>query len=314
MNKPKPPLPSIYWEVTTKCNYSCTYCSQKLYTKLFWKHASNDVVDAMLDYIQTLKSSWLINVSGGEPMIHPRFMEVCKAIAANGHKFSTTTNFSLPIRKLKELVSILGDQIFFISASLHPTQLKNIDDFINKAIEFNSIISPQTDFFITSVLVEEDFELLKDVKARLENAGIKFELSPLTSFNKYVKYDDPEIENYIQENGLKNANKIRNKNLFGKRCFTGKLFFYVRVNGDVSRCFNLQPGYFLGNIVKGTFKPFDTVKPCMALKCTCTAPANRNMIRFDERMPFTTVAKSVIEGSFMNLKNFKDLKILGNKE
>lgn len=62
------------------------------------------------------------------------------------------------------------------------------------------------------------------------------------------------------------------------------------------RCYNLQPSFYLGNITKGTFKRFKGPRPCMARRCTCVVPANRNMIRFGNKAPTLTMLRSCVRG------------------
>lgn len=309
-----PPIPSVEWEITTKCNYKCDYCCQKLYTKFFWKHSSNEVVEAMFNYFNNLEGQWLIKISGGEPIIHPRFFEIVNNIKQNNHKFSTTTNFSLPLKKLTEIVDTLGDNFLYITASLHLTEIADSNEFIQKAIKFNKIKAPGTKFIVTSVLVEEYFDKLIEMEKIFSNENVNFELSPLKNTTTYVKYKNLNINNYIEEKGLRNVDKIRHQNLFGTKCFTGNKFFRVNVNGDVLRCYNFQPGFLLGNIAKGSFKPFEDAKPCLSTKCSCTVPANRNMIRFGDKFNRASSISSFVKESFTNIRNFKDFKLIGKED
>jgi len=276
--------PSFVWRITSKCNYKCPYCSQgrRDSNKTSRRHCSDEVVDAVLKLSEDLPGSWFIKLIGGEPLIHPRFFEICEKLASSGHELCTTTNFSLPYGQFQKLIDICDEKLVFLTASLHPSQLKSVDEFIDKAAEFNSKKSASTSFTVTSVLIEEYFENLKAIEQRLTERGVTFKYQVLKVGKKYVKYKD-EIEEYISEKLCSNIETIRGKNFFGTLCHTGELFFNIRVNGDVFRCYNDQNCYYLGNIGKGTFKRFKKARPCMAKICTCTAPANRNMICYGEK-------------------------------
>jgi MoaA/NifB/PqqE/SkfB family radical SAM enzyme len=287
----KPPKPSFEWIITDRCNYDCTYCFQRVYADK--RHCSDATTDAVFRLLPTLEGSWLVKLIGGEPLIHPRFFEMCERIVAAGHRLCTTTNFSLPLPKLLQLLDVCDGRLDTITASLHLHEVRDLDVFVEKVIKFQAIKPAETTFVVTAVMVAEDFSILKDVYERLTAAGVRFQFPVLRVNNRYVKYD-PEIEAYIAGKLLENVSKIRDRSLFGTVCHTGHLFFKIDVNGDVVRCFNLQPNYFLGNITAGTFQRFEGPQPCLARRCTCTVAANRNMILFGQQAAKPTVIRSYL--------------------
>lgn len=293
----KEPIPSFEWIITYRCNYKCPYCSQANNWKyhLNHGHCSDKTIAAVFDLLPRLKGEWLIKLIGGEPLIHPRFFEICEKIVASGHRLCLTSNFSLPIEQYKKLINICGDKLASITASLHLSQVRDIDTFISKAAAFNNIKNPPTYFCTTTVMVEEEFDQLQCLARKLENEGVIFKFQPLKSQGKYLPYSS-KVEDFLNGKMIKNTEIIRNKNLFGTLCHTGCLFFKIDVNGTVTRCYNMQPFYYLGNITNGTFRRFKQAKPCMARRCSCTVPANRNMIRFGSKAGAFNTALSCVQG------------------
>ncbi len=147
----KEPQPSFEWIITDRCNYECSYCYQRHYADK--RHCSDQTTDAVFALLLILQGTWLVKLIGGEPLIHPRFFEMCRAVTESGHRITTTTNLSLPLVKLQELVDICGDRLDCVTASLHLTQVRSVDSFIEKAAEFNARKHPATTFSVTSVLV-----------------------------------------------------------------------------------------------------------------------------------------------------------------
>ena len=285
--------PSFEWKVTSKCNYKCPYCCQGIrnINKTSERHCSDKVADAVLKLAEGLPGTWLIKLIGGEPLIYPRFFEVCEKLISSGHEICTTTNFSLPYNKFQELIDMCGEKLIFLTASLHPSQLKSVDEFIDKAVAFNSNKNASTSFTVTSVLVEEDFKNLRAIEQRLTERGVTFEYQVLKKGGKYFKYK-AEIEEQVKEKLCSSTEMIRDKNFFGTLCHTGELFFIIGINGDVLRCYNDQICYYLGNISRGTFKRFTKAMPCMAKRCTCTTPANRNMICYEQKADKGNIVKT----------------------
>lgn len=292
------PRPCFEWVITYRCNYQCAYCFQKKYAR---KDCTDETIYAVLELLPNLEGSWSIKLIGGEPFLHPRFFDICQEIVNSGHKLGLTTNFSPPLEKLQQLIDICGDRLELFAASLHLNQIRNLDDFIDKAVEFNERKNSATRFIVRSLVIEEYFPTLQNIERHLKSKGVSFGLQALLSPSvKHVKYSD-EIEQYIADRLVKNTATIRNKNFFGTMCHTGELFFNIDIHGNVTRCYDIQPLFYLGNITKGTFTRFTEAKPCTARRCTCTVPVNRNMIRFGEKASNFTIATSCLQGVFAGL-------------
>lgn len=117
----------------------------------------------------------------------------------------------------------------------------------------------------------------------------------------YAQYSN-NIETYIADKLISNTKILRNQNFMGTLCHTGELFFKIDVNGNVTRCYNMQPFFLMGNITKGNFKRFMNTKPCLSHRCTCTVPANRHMIRYGNKTNNFFVLKETFSGLVHNIK------------
>lgn len=271
------PIPTIDFHITDNCNYRCLYCCEG---KVKGGNASDEVIDAFIKLLKILDGVWEVQLIGGEVFLHPRFFELCEHIVKTGYKINITTNFSYPVEKFEKLAGICKENLTLVMASLHLSQVRSLDEFIEKADRFNKIKSHNTEFLITSVVTEENFDFLLQIKERLYKLGLRLHFQPLKIDRKFVKYS-PKIENFF-----KNAVENKLTGLSGTICYTGYKYFHIRPNGDVRRCYDKQPDFFLGNIKEGTFKPFDCPKPCLSDKCTCSAPFIKHMIRLGESRKF----------------------------
>lgn len=288
------PIPGFEWRITERCNYRCPYCMTIRKSRQL--HCSDQTISAIFELLSNAEGSWLIKLIGGEPFLHPRFFEICQYCRDAGHRLSVTTNFSSSFDTLQHLLEVCDEQLDTITASLHLSQVKDLRDFIAKAVAFNARKYPGTNFSVTSVATEESFEQLKEVEAQLRQQNVAFSFLPLKDNTGYVHYQNPEFEQYISNRAIPNIEKIRNRNLFGTFCHTGELFFVIGVNGGVGRCYNAQFLSFLGNISDGTFRRFQKALPCMSPICTCTVPANRNMICFGQKASKYEMIQAYTEG------------------
>jgi len=287
------PILSFEWQITDKCNYKCSYCFLEKSKHL--GDSSDKTINAVFKLLPMLKKSWLVKLTGGEPLNHPSFLKICEKVIHYGHRLCLTTNFSSPLDKFQKLIDICGDKLDFVTASLHIDQIKSIDKFIGDSVRFNSKKNPHTNFHITAVLTKGSFNNLKRAEKIFKNKNIPFSSLPLKNNGMYYRYND-EIEKYIHDKSTGNIESIRNNNFFGNICYCGKYFFRINIAGDVFRCYNYQPlYYYLGSLMDNTFKRLNKPKLCFAQKCSCAVPANRNMIQYKNKVPTQVVLDELIK-------------------
>jgi len=260
------------------------------------KHCSDEVIESVYKIIYNLSGQWLIKLMGGEPMIHPRIFSIVDRIAQNGHMLYFTTNFSLPLDYYKKLAEKLGENLKFLGASLHLEQVKNVDNFIQKAADFQKFKNPKTKFFVSTVFLEDKFPLLKGIAARLDEKGVPFSFQHYKISGKYYEYQDQEIKQFFKSRLSENTKKIRNLNLFGTLCHAGSQLFFIDLQGKIMRCYNRQILFQLGDSRKENFKPLSKPMPCLSQRCSCTVPVNRGMILFGQKANIIQIIQACYEG------------------
>lgn len=76
--------------ITGDCNFSCSYCN---------RFTANLDVPAFEDWLKSLpKKVRHIQITGGEPTVHPRFMDILKLCRDNAEVVGLSTNGSQPIK------------------------------------------------------------------------------------------------------------------------------------------------------------------------------------------------------------------------
>lgn len=302
------PRPTLEWHITDVCNYACEYCCEKRYDKKrpSMGIASDETIEKALEEIKRLPGKWLIRFASGEPTLHPRLFYLCGEVAKTQHSLALITNFHWSKEKLQQFSDICGEKLELFTPSLHLSQT-NVENFIDKAIWFNSIKNPRTRFVVSSVVTEENFERLKGIEERFSTAGVAFSLQVLRKNGISVKYPR-HIEEYLAPRLEKFRKKFRNLSFLGRKCYSGDLFFVIKPNGDVFRCLEPQPFSYLGNITKGTFKRNNGATACLSPVCMCPTAARHNMI-LEEKESFLKVGyligKGLIEDKSLRKKAVK---------
>lgn len=274
---------AVVWNIIDCCNYRCDYCciAKDLSTRKSDSKNSRENIDKILSFLSRLEGSWEIRLIGGEPTIHPNFLEICRKIIDKGHKLSITTNFSLSCDQIDKLIYICKDKLVSFIASYH-IKFANKAEFLRKAEYFNSKKNKNTFFIVVSVLKENNLLHLKEFEKDLEKRKVLFRYQILQKGRKFERYKK-ETEEYIKDKLIYNSERIRSKSFFGNLCYSGRRFFYVLSDGSAYRCFNIQPGWYLGNIIKGTFKMNKKAEPCLAHRCMCNVILNMGLVCYNKR-------------------------------
>ncbi len=104
---------SLVLVVTRRCNLKCATC-------LKGASAAEDLDPDLLDplFAEAKKIGFdAVSLSGGEPVLHPRFPELLAKIAAHGLNFGLVTN-GLEYKKYLELLAPHKDRVSFVAVSL----------------------------------------------------------------------------------------------------------------------------------------------------------------------------------------------------
>ncbi|MFO8057251.1 MAG: radical SAM protein [bacterium] len=287
----KSPIPSLEWHLTDVCNYRCEYCCERQFdpSRTHDGMMPDDLVQRVLETTKTLPGTWHAKFASGEPTLHPRFFEAAASLCEQGHQVALTTNFSMNKKKQAELVEKCGDKLDFVTASLHLSQT-DADDFVDRVQNFQSIKSPATSLSVNTVMLPEKFDELKQLYEKLTSLGIEMNFQVLKAQDGFQRYPE-HIEQYIKDKVIKATNLLRDRNLYGRYCHTGELFFIIKPDGDCLRCYSQRPLWnYLGSIKKGTFCRYEAPRPCLSRYCNCLLPANRGMIEYDQ--PSTRAARA----------------------
>ena len=136
---PKDKWLRIEWNLGRRCNYDCSYCGSDIHDRES-QHLPLDVIESAVKKIaDTAKSQnkeCRISLTGGEPFVHPKIINILKTIRSNGiKKISVTTNGSVPLAKYIDSLPYISYYIF----SYH-FEFAYHDKIINTIVELNKLV------------------------------------------------------------------------------------------------------------------------------------------------------------------------------
>lgn len=180
------------------CNYTCSYCKLGKYHRMgvLNNTGSYDINGPIIDYFPLLSyihnnfdSTWIVQITGGEPTIAPGFDMLVNSISTD-YKVVVNTNGSR--------LQILKDRIkrdVTWRVSYHPTQLSfdafkdNLKDIDNVFI--NYVLHP---IRIRNGMCIEDINNIKTLNIPYEVSGFEGEYN-----GKYYRFFDKEYWDHISE-------------------------------------------------------------------------------------------------------------------
>lgn len=123
----------VLWDLGRRCNYNCTYCWPSVHSNTE-NFASYETIISAIDMIINhwaggKQIRW--NFGGGEPTMHPRFIDILKYLKSKGQWVLVTTNGSRSTTFWKEAVQYCNSinmSAHFASMDLYP---KNNQRFVD---------------------------------------------------------------------------------------------------------------------------------------------------------------------------------------
>lgn len=295
---PLPPLPSgrpvlpatptplegvVSWNMNTTCNYRCSYCTQRfLDDRGRWARDVPRFIEAFLG----LPGQWEVKLSGGEPFVHPGFLEVVAALAARGFRVGVVTNFSADEATLAAFLDAAGAQLSMLSASLHleyvafdPKASRSLADFIQRARFVKARLPAGASLCVTCVATRDNLPRMPALRATFDEAGIVFKAQPEKQGRDVIAYT-PHERSLLDELGGHNLTGHIAPDFGGQPCWAGARYFIVDDRGNAFRCYPARRYRVehMGNLLDGSFRLASGPSSCLYRYCNCTVPIARGMM------------------------------------
>ena len=109
----------LQWHITHLCNLRCVHCYQEEYARHMDKDMMGRVLEKYERYLKLLDLPGQINLTGGEPLLHPGFFDLARTIRSHGHRLAVLTNGTLIDRETASRLAALRP--VFVQVSLDGT-------------------------------------------------------------------------------------------------------------------------------------------------------------------------------------------------
>ncbi|MBL7056149.1 radical SAM protein [Candidatus Woesearchaeota archaeon] len=285
---------------TNICNYKCSFCytpgrteelplKHKLYNikekyknLLLGKKNMKEVgIDNLSSGLKSFPEDTLVSISGGEPFIFPKFVELCKLITRK-HDIRIATNLSHKnVYKFAEEID--AKKVYLIIGGFHIAEAEkfgNVDSFISNVQHLK-----RKGFAVSVVCVmyPETFERFSKYHKLFKSNNIDLLPRIYDGFYKMKKY--PESYTEIEREFIKKYSKhyskqieeqntfFQNNNFQGQNCLAGKAMVFIYPDGNAYRCSDDK--MYLGHIGKGNIKLLKKAKKCRVSKCSCPSWGRR---------------------------------------
>jgi len=251
--KPQPPI-SIELDLTNKCQNNCSFC---MYTEFRKKHNVNldkIVCINLFKNLRTLGTSSITFTGGGEPTLHPNFIDIILESKRLGFKIGLLTNGIL----INSFIDYL-DQFEFIRVSLDSgnravyRKIKKNDTF-NTVINNIKLMRKKKEQMKIKTVIGASFVVCEENETTIEQAQ-----QVIGQFVDYLQIK-PEIHNLkIHEISKRNSNIIgivkRYKPTSLLPCQIAGLVGSISATGDVYFCCQTKgnANFTFGNIYNESF-------------------------------------------------------------
>ncbi|MFA5389255.1 MAG: radical SAM protein [Candidatus Omnitrophota bacterium] len=248
------------WHLQETCTFGCEYCAKAKNNSRPRQPASLTVREYadFWKYTHEKYGTGSVVMTGGEPLLHPYFLDTCRKISAY-HSVTVRTNMSVDWRGLLEL----DPSRVAVEASFHPA-------FSDSAAFLDSCLELKRKGFALTIHCLAYPPFIARLPAFMEHcadAGLSAVMTAFWGTHDRMQYPDryteEECETLKPYLGTKEriCYNLRGESPCGKLCNAGFKSAYIGSDGVITRC-NYAPEELLGNMRGRTIELFSEPRPC----------------------------------------------------
>lgn len=289
------------WLLNMECNFECPYCfyddsQRSMKTRAAdWLRGKISAInpyktrfitpEEIGNFFDGTGKRWWLMISGGEPFVYPKFIEIVKRLSQK-HLVTIGTNLSLPIDRFISEISPKNIWSFYISMHLGERERKgfSVDELLLKVKKLRDAgFRTEINYVMYPPLIPRFPEIYKkfkdegfDLQAKVFRGVYGGKLYPkaYTEEERNVFYDFIPSE-------IDRAASFENLSFTGVPCTAGLNLIRINPNGSIVRCPHDREK--LGNIFTDEMKLHKKVKNCAVPYCKCTLAIKENCVNFEKR-------------------------------
>lgn len=253
----------LMWNMTRQCNFRCAYC--------YYPHTPPPVRDALdsrefLRFLERTDKEWLVGMTGGEPLLYPDFVPLCRTLAET-HRISIDTNLSLSkvVRDFARSIDPTRVEEFYVSLHIEERErLKGVDSFIQNV---RLLSDAGFTVIVNYVLHPELVERFPQDRDFFQAHGVTLRPRPFKGTYKGQRYPEafsPQAKEMLALHPGAGTKMVYN--FYGVPCEGGRSFIRMEPDGTVFRCSGEKT--VLGNVSSGV-ELYERAEPCRVTRCPC---------------------------------------------
>jgi len=262
------------WDIMLHCNYRCPYCFNKgkwEQLEVCNKNYSQEDWLNFWDRIYQKYGEISIIISGGEPFIYPKFLELMRKMVSK-HRIEVCTNLSIDFDCIQRIINEFTPQRFILHPSFHP-YFADLEEVIKKMH-----ILKHKGWNLEPIIVAYPPMLgeLKYFRKRFFEEGIGIFVQPFIGQyqnrifpQEYMDSEKEIISSFADVDLIRY--QLNNISPEAKSCKTGFKYFRVDPDGLILRCASSKK--IMGKMEDMNFRLFETAMPCEAEFCMCNNEA-----------------------------------------
>ena len=281
----------IEWNLGKRCNYDCSYCPSSIHDN-FSPHTDIEILKSAVDKLMTLGKPIRLSFTGGEPCVHPKFLELVKYCKHVGVTWiSVTTNGTMPYEFYASLP--VDQYVFSIHLEYDWQRVFNTIESVANLTKIKVIAQIMAHHnYIAVAMALRSRCLLAEIPSTVRRIrwtegdhdlfdDMRYNLTDL----EWIKAQDATVQGncVIDDSQIIHANDVIKLHLNKYKdwtCNAGLESLMINWDGDVHRA-TCRVGGSLGNIYQDSFvAPSDPVI-CTRDWCTCASDIPLTKITHD---------------------------------
>lgn len=279
-----PTLKSLFIEMTLNCNEHCRHCGSKCGDVTMKDQLTDkEILDFLKDLATKVDKKPFLNITGGEPLLRPTFIELMHEITKLGYNWGMTSNGTLIDKEMIYKLHYAGMKTVSISIDgLEETHnwFRQTKDGYKKSIEAVKLLAEGgfKNVMVTTVVHKRNIHELDAMYEVMKTLNIDIwrviNVDPIgrAKYNNEILLDDKDYTtmldfiktNRVKEDsfeicfgcnywlGVENEHRFRN---WYYKCTAGIKTAGIFYNGDIGACLDIdrKPETIQGNIRKDDF-------------------------------------------------------------